>query len=184
MMSHATLFLVLLIPASSPASAKQLGGQQDPGVQRQAQAGAQAQEKKEERRCAYLGFWGSFHLIGAGGSAAYHLGNDRYVADLRSNGQDDHYWYYAPANGDQFTSRWAFARPDNCGMAWVWRRDRGGWHRYELTRAWGDGLSERSHGANVSAEDAPATKKDVDVIVGFLKNMEAELKEIRTKLEK
>jgi hypothetical protein len=93
------------------------------------------------RRCAFLGRQGSFHLIGAQGTAAYRLGNGQYIADLAAAGEDANYWYYRPQqNGDQFTSLWAFARRPNCGRYWVWRQDRGGWHRYEATNAWGIGL--------------------------------------------
>ena len=95
----------------------------------------------KDLRCAYIGRWGSFHLIGTGGSAAYALGNDKFVADLRSVGQDADYWYYTPSKGDPSTSEWALARkPDGCGMYWVWRGDGGRWHPYEPTRAWGLGL--------------------------------------------
>jgi hypothetical protein len=66
-------------------------------VQSQEQ-GAEGKKKAElrERRCAFLGHWGSFHLIGSNGSAAYTLGINKYIADLRSNGEDANYWYYAP----------------------------------------------------------------------------------------
>src|SRR6266496_157237 len=99
------------------------------------------QEEKNERRCVYLGRSGSFHIIGSGGSAAYVLGNRKYISDLRENGEDANFWYFTTSNGDPATNGWAFARKANCdGTYWVWRSDRGGWHAYEATRAWGNGL--------------------------------------------
>lgn len=93
-----------------------------------------------ERRCAYLGQWGSFHLLGSGGSAAYTLGPDKFIANLTFVGKDPSYWYYRPTNGDPHTKRWAFARQPYCGKYWVWRHSHGAWKRYEATRAWGNDL--------------------------------------------
>jgi hypothetical protein len=156
----------------------------------EAQAQPQAvQEKRKdyETRCAYLGSRGSFHLIGAGGSAAYSLDGAQFVADLRFNGQDADHWYYKPSNGDQSTREWAFARkPDSCGMYWVWRSVRG-WRPYEPTRAWGRGLGEGQVGAAVGAEEVALTKEDVAAIIGFLKSMpqmKQDLERIRKALEK
>jgi len=105
----------------------------------------------EGRRCAYLGYWGSFHLIGTDGSAAYTLDNIKYIAHLRSTGDDVNFWYYSPSNGDPTTTHWAFARkPDSCGMYWVWRADRGRWSSYEPTRAWGIGLGSQFTQTSVS----------------------------------
>jgi hypothetical protein len=96
-------------------------------------------------RCAYIGNFGSFHLVGVGGTAAYQLGDRKYICDLSFSKEDNAFWYYRPTNGDRFTSHWAFSRqPDCCGRYWVWRHDGGGWSRYELTKAWGDGLADRS----------------------------------------
>lgn len=114
------------------------------------------------RRCAYLGRWGSFHIINAGGTAAYVLGRGQYIADLAFAGEDQNFWYYSPTNGgDQATAKWAFARqPDRCGRYWVWRMDRAGWHRYESTRAWGEGLGESA--VFGSAETIETLKAAID----------------------
>jgi hypothetical protein len=94
-------------------------------------------------RFAYLGRCGSFHLIGAGGSAAYLLGNEKYVADLRSVGDDANHYRYQPSKGDRSTTGWAFSRkPDNCGLYPVWRQQDGRWHLFERTTAWGIGLGD------------------------------------------
>jgi hypothetical protein len=106
-----------------------------------------AQDQKQAYqglRCAYLGRWGSFHLIGNGGSAAYALGGDRYVADLEFTDQDANHWYYSPTHGDPLTTSWAFARQKDCnGMYAVWRLAGGRWCFYENTQGWGDGLDRR-----------------------------------------
>jgi hypothetical protein len=100
--------------------------------------------KAEEgaRRCAFLGRFGSFHVFQNNGTAAYYLGPTPYIADLAPSREDNRYWYYRPVgNGDPETTEWAFSRqPDRCGQYWVWRFARGGWRRYEPTKAWGDGL--------------------------------------------
>lgn len=97
------------------------------------------------RRCAFNGSRGSFHFIGDQGTAAYKLGNEKFVASLVASGEDADYWYYVPTqNGDQFTTRWAFARQPNCDGYWVWRHDRSGWRRFEATDAWGDGLTRQT----------------------------------------
>src|SRR5690606_8689591 len=41
-----------------------------------------APEVRIVSRCAYIGHFGSFHLIGEGGTAAYQLGNRKYICDL------------------------------------------------------------------------------------------------------
>lgn len=118
-------------------------------------------------RCAYVGTWGSFHLIGNGGSAAYALGNDQYVGDLRFTGQDADHRYYTPTKGDASTTRWAFAqRPDNCGLYAVWREDQGKWRLYERVRAWGEGLGRvTTASTEVSVE---ARIADLERRVGIL----------------
>jgi hypothetical protein len=104
------------------------------------------------RRCAFIGRRGSFHLIGAKGTAAYKLGKDKYVADLEAAGEDANYWYYLPQQkGDQFTTMWAFARRPDCGRYWVWRHDRRGWGQYEATDAWGDELNGSTAGATTGS---------------------------------
>lgn len=101
-----------------------------------------------ERRCAFLGRNGSFHLIGDSGTAAYQLGRDQYIADLVSVGQDANYWLYRPvANGDPSTVMWAFARRPICGRYGVLRYSNGTWRRFEATNAWGIGLGEELAGA-------------------------------------
>src|SRR5437016_4511634 len=131
-MSSTYLWLILLTQTSPTV----IPEQQNPP--------APAPNQELQRRCAYLGYWGSFHLIGNSGSAAYHLNADRFVADLTFDSEDAGFWYFRPANGDTFTTKWAFSRQRDCfGMNWVMRGDRGGWHPYEATRAWGAGLDRR-----------------------------------------
>lgn len=88
-------------------------------------------------RCAYIGYRGSFHLTGQNGTAAYWLGNQPYITELSYTRTDQSFYYYKPTNGDPFITEWAFGFQPDCGRYWVWFRDRGGWRRYELTRAWG-----------------------------------------------
>lgn len=115
-------------------------------------------DKLRERRCAYLGRWGSFHLIGNGGSAAYTLGKDEFLADLSFVKQNERFWYYEPSGGDRLTTRWAFSkRPDHCGRFWVWRAQQGRWHEYEATKAWGIGLNEEARHASVPSLDSRVT---------------------------
>ena len=110
------------------------------GLAQQQPAGKQ-NANQVDRRCAYLGFWGSFHLLGAGGTAAYHLDQDKFISNLSANREDAHFWYYTPVNGDATTTEWAFSKkPDSSGLYLVWRSDRGRWCVYEPTRAWGKGL--------------------------------------------
>lgn len=115
------------------------------GSPSQAQGQKQGDSKKseqEDRRCAYLGLLGSFHVLGNGGSAAYTVDSQNFIADLRLTREDANFWYFAPANGgDPMTTEWAFSKkPDGCGMYLVWRRVGGIWYAYERTRAWGIGL--------------------------------------------
>lgn len=120
--------------------------------QRQVQVKAQADE--DDRRCAYLGYWGSFHLTGPIGTAAYKLGRERYLADLTFDREDNAHWFFRAGNGsDQSTAQWAFSRqPDRCGRYWVWRSDKNGWHRYESTRAWGNRLGGSAQAQQVRTE--------------------------------
>lgn len=94
------------------------------------------------RRCAFLGRFGSFTVIGAEGTAAYRLGRGEYIADLEVAEQKDaNWWLYRPvSNGDPWTEMWAFARRPQCGMYAVMRFSNGGWHLYESTHAWGENL--------------------------------------------
>lgn len=142
----------------------------------QQKANAHAPAKAErERRCAYLGYWGSFHITGDIGTAAYALGNAKYVADLAFEKEDNGHWYYrAGFGGDNFTSQWAFSRhPDGCGRYWVWRSDRGGWHRYEATRAWGDPLTTGSESVQVRAEKSVTQR---------LTDLEEDVSELKAKV--
>jgi hypothetical protein len=101
-----------------------------------------AEKAEEARRCAFLGMFGSFHLIGSKGTAAYMLGNDKYIADLRAAGEEKNWWLYRPTgNGDPWTTMWAFARNRGCdGKYSVLRKVNGVWCQYEQTEAWGDEL--------------------------------------------
>ncbi len=99
---------------------------------------------KPDRRCAYLGNWGSFHIVGSVGTAAYALDDERYIADLEFAGEDADYWAYRPTKkGDPNTTLWAFAKKPICGKYWVLRQSRGAWRKYEATDAWGEGHGNR-----------------------------------------
>lgn len=112
-----------------------------PTVAAAAERAKQAEKVVEERRCAFLGNFGSFTLIGDTGTAAYRLGKGEYIADLRTAGDDPNWWIYRPTgNGDPSTTLWAFARKPICGKYTVLRFAKGAWRHYEKTDAWGIGL--------------------------------------------
>lgn len=95
------------------------------------------------RRCAYIGCFGSFHLTGSSGTAAYGLSTgSQYIAELSPTGQkNDFYWLYRPSNGDPFTTHWAIGRrPDCCGKYPIWRFVNNSWIPYEKVRGWGEDL--------------------------------------------
>lgn len=96
-----------------------------------------------ERRCAFLGRFGSFTVIGTAGTAAYSLGNNKYIADLVVAGEEANWWLYRPTSGgDPATRLWAFARQPWCGKYRVMRYSNGAWREYEQTEAWGRGLGD------------------------------------------
>lgn len=148
-------------------------------------AGGQAQDKEkggdykgwvEGRRCAYLGQWASFHLIGTGGSAAYFLGNVPFSADLRWTEDDANFFYYEPSNGDPVTTDWAFSRmSDICGMYSVWRHDGSSWQFFERVRAWGRPGSSGSYGSYGGEDER--LKARVTQLESRMKKVENKLKE-------
>src|SRR4051812_31126709 len=76
----------------------------------------------ETRRCAFIGPCGSFTVVGSTGTAAYKLGDNRYIADLAPVGDEPNWWIYRPAsNGDPSTLLWAFARRREHGKYSVMR---------------------------------------------------------------
>lgn len=136
--------------------------------------GAQPQNKRDDqrseegRRCGFLGQWGSFHLIGSRGTAAYTVDREQFVTELRSSRSDANYWYY-DTKGDPAIRQWAFSiRPDPCGLYWVWRFEGGGWHRYEATRAWGIGLGGSFAQQKTSAPTLPERVEQLEIRVDKL----------------
>lgn len=138
-----------------------------------------AEKAEEARRCAFLGMFGSFHLIGAKATAAYTLGNEKFVADLRYDGEDANWWFYSPTgNGDAWTTRWAFARRRDCGGKFsVFRLVNGVWCFYEQTEAWGLGLDRffGSAAAPVSADGGPSNQE----LLNKLERIESKLRLIQ-----
>lgn len=104
---------------------------------------AESMKQPVERRCAFLGRFGSFTVIGSKGVAAYQLSDGQYIADLEAAGDDPNWWLYRPvSNGDATTTMWAFARKPHRGLYKVLRFANGRWKLYECTNAWGRGLGE------------------------------------------
>lgn len=134
-----------------------------------------AQNDGDARRCAFLGRFGSFTVIGSRGTAAYRLGNGRYIADLRSAGEDANWWFYRPVgNGDRSTAMWAFARFPQCGRYRVLRFANGAWWVYERTEAWGNGLGQ-SGGLQAASFDQPTNAEllnKLQVIEGKLNDIQ------------
>lgn len=125
-------------------------------------------------RCAYIGYWGSFHITGQTGTAAYRLGNQQYIADLSLAGANASFYYYRPiANGDPFITMWAFATQPFCGKYLVWFRHRGGWRQYEATRAWG--IFGTPGGTVTSTPDGPSNQELLDK----LRDLEGKLNDIQ-----
>jgi hypothetical protein len=137
-------FISISLALSFPLLVSQIAGATSPDI-KESKTAAQIEPKAAPPqlampRCAYIGYWGSFHITGKVGTAAYWLGNKPYIADLSLDRATPSFFYYRPANGDPFITMWAFGRQPDCGRHWVWFRDRSGWRQYELTRAWGEGL--------------------------------------------
>ena len=137
---------------------------------------ARKDEDDENRRCAFLGRFGSFTVIGSTGTAAYMLGKDKYIAGLRSAGEDPNWWMYRPTgNGDPSTTMWAFARNPRCGKYNVLRFANGAWRQYEQTSAWGIGLGGFS-GAAAAASSAGPTNQE---LLDKLRDIEGKLNAIQ-----
>jgi hypothetical protein len=133
------------------------------GQELQDRPAPKGQLEQPPRRCGYLGRWGSFHLIGKAGSAAYTLGDNDYVADLRLTREDGGYWYYSPSDGDPFTAEWALAsKPDACGMYPVWRAVGGRWVLYERARAWGQGLGREVRSTHTGGPSIESRVSDLE----------------------
>jgi hypothetical protein len=122
-------------------------------------ASLKAEKPEQTRRCAFLGQCGSFTLIGSNGTAAYILGNDRYIADLKSAGEDPNWWLYVPAGGDPWTQKWAFARNPECGKYRVLRRVNGTWWDFDRTDAWGAGLGRSRAVPTAAAAGEPSNQQ-------------------------
>jgi hypothetical protein len=121
-------------------------------------ASQKADKANEARRCAFLGPFGSFHLIGPKGTAAYLLGNEKYIADLVPAGEDANWWLYRPGEGsDPGTTMWAFSRHDQCnGMRSVLRFVNGVWCLYEEATGWGNDGSTGVTVTTVSSQPSNA----------------------------
>lgn len=134
-----------------------------------------AQGDGEGRRCAFFGRFGSFTVIGSRGTAAYRLGNGRYIADLQSAGEDANWWLYRPVrNGDPSTIMWAFARFPRCGRYRVLRFAKGAWWVYEHTEAWGNRLGQAG-GVQATSLDEPTNAEllnKLQVIEGKLNDIQ------------
>jgi hypothetical protein len=122
-------------------------------------ASLKADNPEQRRRCAFLGQCGSFTLIGSNGTGAYILGNDRYIADLTSAGEDPNWWLYVPAGGDPWTQKWAFARNPECGKYRVLRRVNGAWWDFDRTDAWGSGLGGSRAVPTAAAAGEPSNQQ-------------------------
>jgi hypothetical protein len=118
-----------------------------------------ADKPEPKRRCAFLGQCGSFTLISSNGTAAYVLGNERYIADLKSAGEDPNWWLYVPAGGDLWTQKWAFARNPECGKYRVLRRVNGTWWEFDRTDAWGAGLGGSRAVPTAAAAGEPSNQQ-------------------------
>lgn len=101
----------------------------------------------QERRCAYLGQMGSFHILGSGGTAAYRFANGaEHFAELRISPttiRDPFWWQYDQLRSDTADpniTRWAFARQPQCGRWPVLMLRNGTWMLYEQTYGWGKGM--------------------------------------------
>jgi hypothetical protein len=142
--------------------------------------------------CAYIGHWGSFHLVGSNCTAAYQLGKGKYIANLSFSREDRSFWYFVPSGGDPLTAEWAFARlPDRCCRKyWVWRRSQNGkWKRYEATRAWGDVLPDKSVGGAESVasdlnQKLTELNDQLEKLDTKVKDIDGRLIEVQKKVEK
>lgn len=133
---------------------------------------APANKATRSRRCAYLGQWGSFHIIGPAGTAAYNLGRDQFIANLSFAGEDANFWMYRPSKGDPLTTLWAFARKPDCGRYWVWRFENGTWKQYEATRAWGEGFGQTTVAETLSTDVAEQFRLRFDELEGRVDKLE------------
>lgn len=85
----------------------------------------------------FRGMWGSFHLSGLTGTAAYIFRGRRYLATLNFAREDRDFRYYSPVGGNASIIEWAFPKQaDKCGHHVVWRRAEDGWKPYESTSVW------------------------------------------------
>jgi hypothetical protein len=134
---------ILMTPETTRTDRSLKGAAQSQAIALQTEPTTVQSEKTEiQRRCAFIGRCGSFILIGSGGTAAYILGTERYIADLVFDSEDPNWWIYrpTPGSGDPGTTGWAFARVPFCGKYRVLRFANGVWSDFDLTDAWGGGL--------------------------------------------
>jgi hypothetical protein len=122
-----------------------------------------AKKQAPQYRCAYIGEMGSFHLIENGGSAAYELGGERFIADLAFLKQDANFRYYIPTHGDPATTHWAFAKHADCGLYRVWRQVNGRMSPFEPTTAWGIGLEGSTGPVTAFTDDVDQKLRAIDL---------------------
>jgi hypothetical protein len=96
-------------------------------------------------RCSYRGYWGTFHLTGRTGTAAYVFRQERFVANLEFVKENARHWIYRSQGDGSAVEFWAFSRNDDpCGKRLVWRFADGRWKPYEMTEFWGTARVDRN----------------------------------------
>ena len=134
-------------------------------------------EDENVRRCAYIGYCGSFTLIGDSGTAAYKIGNNRYIADIEFEKEDEKWWVYRiRGNSDGTTKGWAFSRHPHCGKYRVLRYSNGAWRLFDRSDAWGIGLGE-SFGE--STAEVRTTGPSNQELLDTLRRIESRLDDIQ-----
>jgi hypothetical protein len=138
---------------------------------------AEPSVERNERRCAYIGYCGSFTLIGDTGTAAYKIGNNRYLADIELENEDENWWVYAVrAHGDGATKGWAFSRHPHGGRYRVLRYSNGAWRLFDRSEAWGIGLGESFGEARTAVRDTGPSNQE---LLNVLRDIEGKLKTIQ-----
>ncbi len=165
-----------LIPTPVPSRAQAASVNAPVIVKASAKGSAKNEEYDDDaRRCAFLGRFGAFTIINAEGTAAYKLGNGKYIADLKHYRDDANWWLYKPAgNGDPATTMWAFARKPRCGTYQVLRFANGAWRKFESTDAWG--LNIGAGGIATAADVSGPTNQD---LLDKLRELEGKLNTIQ-----
>lgn len=133
----------------------------------------------QERRCAYLGRWGSFHILGKDGTAAYRFASGAmHFAELRVGRPNPNWWIYnqVPSDtADNNITAWAFARQPYCGEWQVLMFRNGAWQHYENTFAWGKGIGEDATGAAGSSDPIFDLQRDVRGLKEDVRNLKAKV---------